>query len=289
MIEKYFVKQAFKKIDLERFFEKQFARAGFNSLSIVKTPMSTRLIVSVAKPGIAIGYSGKAIKGIGQIIEEKFGIKNPHIEVKSVEDPEYNVKYIVQGIVNDLERGINWKQVAYRAVKSLSDMPIMGFELIFKGKMMSKGGRKQKYRFISGYLKVIGDQTKYVKSTMATACTKSGTIGVRLKLVPPNVLFPDKVGEKEIVAAIKGLSVVPETKKDISKVVVEEVVEEKTADKKEEKPKVEKTEVKEKKESKDEKIVEKKEVKKTTKESTTKEKPVKKVVAKKVEEKAGDA
>ena len=90
----------------------------------------------------------------------------------------------------------------------------MGFELIFKGKMMSKGGRKQKYRFVSGYLKVIGDQTKYVKDIKVAAKTKSGVIGIRLRIVPPNVLFPDKIGEKEIINAVKGLSVVPNTDKD---------------------------------------------------------------------------
>lgn len=230
MIEKYFVKQAFKKIDLERFFAKHFLKAGFNSLSIVKTPMSTRLVVCVAKPGIAIGYSGKTIKGIGQIVEDKFGIKNPHIEIKSVEDADYNVKYIIQNIVNELEKGINWKQVAFKAVKNLSELPIMGFELIFKGKMMSKGGRKQKYRFVSGYLKVIGDQTKFMKEAIAPAYTKSGAIGVRLKLVPPNVVFPDKIGEKEIAAAIKGLNVV-HTDKDPAKVVVQEVLVDNKADK----------------------------------------------------------
>lgn len=278
MIEKYFVKQAFKKIDLERFFEKHFAKAGFNSLSIIKTPMSTRLVVSVAKPGIAIGYSGKTIKGIGQIIEDKFGIKNPHIEIKSVEDADYNVKYIIQNIVNELEKGINWKQVAFRAVKNLSELPIMGFELIFKGKMMSKGGRKQKYRFISGYLKVIGNQTKLLKETMASAYTKSGAIGVRLKLVPPNVIFPDKIGEKEILNAIKGLTIVPTTDKDIKKVVVEETIEDKsTKDIKEEKHK-------EKKEHKTEKAVEKKS-EKESKPKTEKKSEKKKDETKKEEEK----
>ncbi len=258
MIEKFFVKQRFKKLDLEKFFAKRFSKAGFNSLEIVKTPLSTRLVVSVAKPGIAIGYSGKSIKTIGSILEDKFGIKNPHIEVKSVEDPDYNVKYIVQNIVRDLEKGINWKQVAFRVVRSLSDLPIMGFELIFKGKMMSKGGRKQKYRFISGYLKTIGDQTKLVKFAMASASTKSGSIGVRLKLVPPNVMFPDKVGEKEIKEALERMK---------TKVVIEKIedgkiikVEEKDIKEIKAEVKVEKkaVEVKAVKEVKEKKVTEKK-------------------------------
>ncbi len=269
MIEKYFVKQSFKKIDLERFFAKHFAKAGFNSLSIIKTPVSTRLVISVAKPGIAIGYSGKTIKGIGKMIEEKYDIKNPQIEIKSVEDPEYNVKYIVQNIVKDLERGQNWKSVAFRAVKMLSDLPIMGFELIFKGKLMSKGGRKMKYRFINGYLKTVGNQTKLVKFAMAGASTKSGVIGVRLRLVPPNVLFPDKVGEKEIKEAIEK-KVIVEVEKEGSK--EKEIIDIKTIEKevknKEEKnnedikpKKVKSSEIKTSKENIEKKVVKEKETK----------------------------
>ena len=289
MIEKYFVKQALKKIDLERFFEKHFARAGFNSLSIIKTPISTRLVIAVAKPGIAIGYSGKTIKSIGKLMEEKFGIKNSHIEVKAVEDANYNVKYIVQNIVHDLEKGINWKRVAYRAVKNLSDLPIMGFELIFKGKMMSKGGRKQKYRFVSGYLKAVGDQTKLVKFAMGTANTRSGTIGIRLKLVPPNVVFPDKVGKIEISSAIEKINK-KEAQKSLEELQTTEKKEEATEKEttKKEKPKKEKTEDKKvdskKVESKKENVkVEKKDEK--PKAETKKDVGIKKTSKKKTETK----
>lgn len=295
MIEKFFVKQRFKKLDLEKFFAKRFSKAGFNNLDIIKTPLSTRLVVSVAKPGIAIGYSGKSIKNIGKVLEEDFGIKNPHIEVKSVEDPDYNVKYIVQNVVRDLEKGITWKQVAFKTVRALSDLPIMGFELIFKGKMMSKGGRKQKYRFVSGYLKTIGDQTKYVKFALGSASTKSGSIGVRLKLVPPNVMFPDKVGEKEIKAALEKMKnkvviekieddkIVEKVEKDIKEIKAElktEIKEEKKSEKKDVK------EIKEKRETK--KPVEKKEIKEA-KEEKPKVKKVKTVKEVKEEKKESDA
>lgn len=227
LIEKYFVKQAFKKLELEKFLEKHFSRAGFNSLSVIRNPMSTRLVVSVAKPGIAIGYSGKNIKAIGQAIEDKFGIKNPHIEIRSVEDPDYNVKFIVQNIINELEKGINWKQVAYKEVKNLSDMPIMGFELIFKGKMLAKGGRKQKYRFVSGYLKTVGNQTNLVRAIKGTAYTRSGAIGVILRLVPPSTIFPDKIGKEEIEEAAKKnkVSVEVESKATVEAKTVEDKIE----------------------------------------------------------------
>ncbi len=272
LIEKYFVKTAFKKLELEKFLEKHFSRAGFNSLSVVRNPMSTRLIVSVAKPGIAIGYSGKNIKTIGQTIEDRFGIKNPHIEIRSVEDPEYNVKFIVQNMVNDLERGINWKQVAYKEVKNLSDMPIMGFELIFKGKMLAKGGRKQKYRFVSGYLKTVGDQVKLVKAIKATANTRSGTIGIILRLVPPTTIFPDKIGKEDIERAVKKNQVSVEVEgstKIEEKIIAKELQEQITDIEKKVEPVI-------KKEVLEKKIVEKK---------TEEKKVVEKIPEKKLEEK----
>lgn len=297
MIEKYFVKQAFRKLELEKFLEKHFSRAGFNSLSVVRNPMSTRLIVSVAKPGIAIGYSGKNIKTIGQTIEDKFGIKNPHIEIRSVDDPEYNVKFIAQNMVHDLERGINWKQVAYKEVKNLSDMPIMGFELIFKGKMLSKGGRKQKYRFVSGYLKTVGDQVKLVRAIKATANTRSGTIGIILRLVPPTTIFPDKIGKEDIERAIKKNQVSVEVDKTATKeeiVIAKELQEQidNVVTKKEEVVKIKEPEkvvakVVEKKAEikKAEVIPAKKEIVKAEVKKEVKEKVVEKAVEKKIEEK----
>jgi len=205
MIEKYFINQAYNKVELEEFFAKKLSKAGFNKVEIVKTPVATKVVIYVARPGLAIGYSGKNIKFLNNKMESKFKLKNPHIEVKGIEMPEYDVKYRVDSIINGLEKGTNWRLVAYRGIKDLYTLPLMGFELLIKGKLMAKGGRKQKYRVASGYMKKVGAQLHLVKEGKGTAYTKAGAIGITLRLIPPNTIFPDKISKDDIYNAANKL------------------------------------------------------------------------------------
>jgi ribosomal protein S3 len=90
------------------------------------------------------------------------------------------------------------RQVVYKAVRELSNMPLMGYELILKGKLMAKGGRKQKHRISEGYLKKVGNQVSLVKKATGTAYTKAGAIGITLSLISPNTIFPDKISKEDI-------------------------------------------------------------------------------------------
>ena len=60
MIERTFIKQGIKKIEMEDYLKKELEKAGFTKLEIVKTPLVTRIVLNVTKPGLAIG------KGISQ-------------------------------------------------------------------------------------------------------------------------------------------------------------------------------------------------------------------------------
>jgi small subunit ribosomal protein S3 len=202
MIEKHFVDVAYKNLRLEKFFQKRLKRAGFNSMEVVKTPIATKIIIRVAKPGLAVGHGGKNIAFLKSKLETEFGFKNPHIDVKNVENMDYDVKHKVDMMINSLERGMNWRTVAYRVVKDLSRLKLMGFELIIKGKLMAKGGRKQKYRFPFGYIKKVGGMVSLVSEHKDVAHTRAGAIGITLRLIPPDVVFPDKLTKEEILEAI---------------------------------------------------------------------------------------
>lgn len=225
MIEKVFLAQAYNKLELEKFFAKKLARAGFNRLEIVKTPVATKVIIYVARPGLAIGYSGKNIKLLGTKLEKQYNMKNPHIEVKAIEHPEYDVRYRIDSLINALEKGTPWRNVIYKVARELSALPLMGYELMLKGKLMAKGGRKQKYRIAEGYLKKVGDQVSLVKTGKGTAYTKSGAIGITLSLITPNTIFPDKVDKKDIYAAAEGkYSVAKTTVAEVKEVKADAVV-----------------------------------------------------------------
>lgn len=228
MIEKNFIQQGYRKIQMENFFKKNLSRAGFSNVEVVKTPMATKIILTVAKPGLAIGYSGKNIKRITKTLEQDYGIKNPVLEIKPIENPQYNAQHLVNNIINGLERNFSWRSVVYRAVRELMATEFEGFELLVKGKLMAKGGRKQKYRVTYGYMKKVGDQVSKVNVGTGTAYTKSGAIGITLRIIPPGVVFPDKIGKEEILAQIDALyASMDETEKEEVKVLEKEAKERK--------------------------------------------------------------
>ncbi|MCD6434400.1 MAG: 30S ribosomal protein S3 [Candidatus Diapherotrites archaeon] len=259
MIEREFIEQGFKKAQIEEYLKKELGKAGFSKADILKTPMVTRIVLHVSRPGLAIGKGGKNIERITEEVAKKFGIENPQIEIMEIPNPALDAQTMADKIATLIERGYSWKSVAYRTVQDIIEAGAQGVELILKGKLAGKSGRKRKYRLAYGYMKKVGDQTKLVDYAKSTAYPKVGAIGIKLRIIRPEVVFPDKVNIAEI-----------------AKEKLEAM--EKTAEEKKEKAEEEKKSKEGKtKESKGEKKTEEKKEQKTKKEKkTTKDKKSKK-------------
>lgn len=203
MIERIFIEQGLKKIELENYMKQQLEKAGFTHLDIVKTPLVTRIVLNVTRPGLAIGKGGQAIRQLTKEIEEKFGISNPQIEIKEITNPNLDAKATVDRIVALLERGFSWRSIAFKTVKDIMAAGAQGCELILSGKLTGKGGRKRKQRIAEGYMKKVGNQIKYVDYAKRSAYPKAGAIGIKLRIIRPDVKFPDKFDVKEAIAKQK--------------------------------------------------------------------------------------
>jgi small subunit ribosomal protein S3 len=203
MIERYFIEQGMKKIRLEDYFKKELDRAGFTEMKIQKTPLVTKIILRVAKPGLAIGKKGKTIRTLTEEITEKFGIENPQLEIQQIEKPELDAQAMVDRIIALLGRGYSWRSVAYRSVDDIMHAGAQGVELIFKGKLAGKSGRKRKERLAKGYMKKAGAQSALVDYAHGAAYPKVGAIGVKLRIIRPDVVFPDKRRIEDIIAEQK--------------------------------------------------------------------------------------
>ena len=293
MIERTFVRQGIRRMEMEKYLKKELHRAGFTKADIIKTPMVTRIVVNVVNPGLAIGKSGANIKSLTDMIEKRFKIDNPQLEIRQIEQPELDAQAQADKIKSLLERGFSWRSVAYKAVKEISGAGAQGVELIMRGKLAGKGGRKRKQRIAVGYMKKVGHQAKLVDIGQASAYPKAGAIGIKISIVRPDVVFPDKVAYTELLeqriasetAEVKETTEVkeekpeakPEEKKEVKPVKKEAKVEKKPVKPKEVKKKVEEK-PKEKKEVKAVKPVKKKEPKKEEKKEVKKEEPKKEEV-----------
>ncbi|MEK6959356.1 MAG: 30S ribosomal protein S3 [archaeon] len=203
MIERTFIKKNLNKLEMEDYLSEKLDRAGFSKLEIVKTPLVTRIVLYVAKPGMAIGKSGSTIKQLTETIATKYKIENPQIEIQEIKAPNLDAKVAAEKMAAMIERGFAWRSIAFRIMKDAIDAGAQGVELVVKGKLSGKGGRKRKQRIAHGYMKKMGDQAKLVSFAKAAAYPKAGAIGIRLKIVSPDVIFPDKIDVREVVKKVK--------------------------------------------------------------------------------------
>jgi len=198
MIEKMFVKQGLKKVQLHQYLKKELGRAGFTGFDMVKTPLVTRIIVNVSRPGLAIGKGGQNIRTLTETISKVYGVDNPQLEIKEITTPDLDAKSVCDKMKNMIERGFAWRSVAFRTVQDIERAGAQGMEVILSGKLAGKGGRKKQVRFIKGYMKKVGDQTKLVDEAKVTTYPKVGAIGVTVRIIRPGVFFPDKVDVKHV-------------------------------------------------------------------------------------------
>lgn len=193
MIERKFIEQGFKKIQVEKYLAKELSSAGFTKADIMKTPMVTRVILHVTKPGLAIGKKGSNVKKITETLENTYKVENPQIEIAEIREPSLDAQAMANRIASLVESGYSWRSVSYRALRDIVRAGAAGAEIVVKGVIMGKGQRKRIARMTHGYMKKIGEQAKLVDYGLAAACPKQGSIGIKVWIVPKETVFSDKV------------------------------------------------------------------------------------------------
>jgi len=262
MKENVFVKDKLKKMAIAQYLQKKLRPAGFIDVDVVKSPISTRVVIYALRPGFVIGKSGYNIKALTEDLENEFGLNKVHIQIGELQNKDLDPKVIIENLANDISRGVAWKSAVYRAMTQMKAAGAVGAEIVAKGNTAGKGQRKRSSRYAFGYLKKAGSQKDLVAFEKRTTFPGLGTIGIRLRIVLPGTVFSDKIDVKELShrfrlsreqARLENREEVAETK-----IKVEE--KKKAAEKKEKS--TDEKEVKEKKpRAKKEKPVEKKEEK----------------------------
>jgi len=192
MIEKDFVTEGLKRTRIDEYLEKELDRAGYGGMEIQVTPLGTMVVVYAERPGMVIGRGGKTVRAITQNLKNNYELENPQVEVKEVDIPELNPKIMAHKISAMLQRGMHFRRVAYSALRRIMGAGAQGVEVTISGKI--RGSRSACAKFTDGYIKKCGEPSiKYVKKGFATAPLKPGVLGISVRIMPPDVVLPDKV------------------------------------------------------------------------------------------------
>jgi len=214
LIERKFVKEGINRSRLNTWLKRKLNRAGYVGVSLQKTPVATRVVIQVERPGLVIGRKGSNIQELTKEIEKKFGLDNVQIKIEEVPVPELNAAVMARRIARSLEKGLNFRRVMHWSLDKIMAAGAKGAEITISGKLVGKGGKARSERVSAGYLKKAGEPSRLVQVSHTQAMKKAGIIGVTVKIVPPDVVFPDKVDIEKIVKEGGVMSGDTETKAD---------------------------------------------------------------------------
>ena len=264
MIERKFVAEKLKEFQIQQYIDGALKGVGQSHIKLVRTPLGEKIIVFASKPGLVVGRGGENIKKLTKTLKKRFNLENPQIEISEVENINLDANIVAETVANTLERfgSSKFKGVGHKTMENVMNGGALGVEILISGKI--PGSRAKRWRFYQGYLKKCGDITiNGISTSYKTANLKTGTIGIQVRIMPPDIELVDKIKFKSEDFVKEG--VVEEIDdKDTKKGSTKNKKEKPKENKKEKKP-----EVKEESNSKnDEKIEEKKpdeEVSKTSK------------------------
>ena len=235
-------------------------------------------MIYAMRPGIIIGRGGETIKELARALEEKFQLPNPQISVAEIEVPEFNARVVASRVASALQRGVHYRRAGFWALNQVMNAGALGAEIIVSGKLRTERARYEKFR--AGYLPTSGEPPlRYMRTAAVHVQLKPGIFGVKVRIMPPNVQFPDKVEILENVPKIEETKPTEAVREEIRAVepekpqeVPQEKIVEKEAEKVEEKPekpkKTAKSAAKPKTKPKREKEAKKAEPTKTTEEGS---------------------
>ncbi len=188
--EQRFIDDGLQRTQIDEFFASELSRAGYGGMEVAKTPMGTQIVLKAEKPGMVIGKGGKNIRQITATLESEFELDDPQIDVQEVETPDLNARIVADRLANALERGWYFRKAGHTTIDRIMDSGALGAEIVLSGKVT--GARSRVEKFNRGYIKHNGEPAEEIVDTgQAVSVMKLGTIGVTVKIIPPDAELPD--------------------------------------------------------------------------------------------------
>jgi small subunit ribosomal protein S3 len=191
-IVKRFITESIKRTEIDEFLQKKLERAGYGGVNLSKTPLGTHVVIYAMRPGIVIGRGGETIKELAASLEQNFKVSNPQISVSEIEVPEFNAHVVANRVSSALERGVHFRRAGFWALNQVMEAGALGCEIVISGKLTTERARFEKFR--AGHYPIVGEPAlRAMKTAEVHVQLKPGMIGVRVKIMPPDAYFPDKV------------------------------------------------------------------------------------------------
>ncbi|MEM3373831.1 MAG: 30S ribosomal protein S3 [Candidatus Woesearchaeota archaeon] len=198
MIERDFISRNKTEYQIQEFVKENLKGVGLSHVKVQRTPLGEKIVIYASRPGLIIGGGGNNIKKLTKQLKKKFNLENPQIEISEITDVNLIAAVVAERIAIALEKfgTMRFKGIGHKAMADVMNAGARGVEIIISGKIPS--ARARSWRFYQGYLKKCGQPAlDLVDTAYAIAKLKSGIVGIKVSIMPPNVRLPDDVELKD--------------------------------------------------------------------------------------------
>ncbi len=186
------IEEPLGRYKIMKYLEDRLDRAGLASMDIQRTPLVTRITLAVTNPARIIGKKGRLINELTDDIKNKFNLENPQISVVEVQEPFLEPRMVAKRAAKYIEMGKKVRAVLHYMLREIIRSGALGAEIVASGKIGAKGARGKRLRVSAGYIPKAGEPARLLRIAHINANTRSGVIGVLVRIVPPGTKFPDK-------------------------------------------------------------------------------------------------
>src|SRR3989344_5554315 len=220
MIERQFIAQKTKEYYIKRFILSKLQKVGLSSIKLKKIPLGEKIIIYTSRPSLIVGSKGANIRDLTKTLKTEFKLENPQIEINEVKDIYLDPQVVAEQIASSMERfgSARFKGIRHKIMENIINSGALGVEIHISGKI--PGARAKTWRFYQGYLKKSGSiAVTGVRKAQATALLKTGIIGVKVAIMPPDLILPDhiKILTEPAPATLQAVQDKKEDKKDEKK------------------------------------------------------------------------
>ena len=184
------IKDNYNAMLINDFLREKIKDSGFSNVEISKNPTGTRVTLYVTRPGIVIGRKGTGIKELTELLEKKFGLKNPQVAVEEIQKPELSPNVMCNRMASHLERGTAFRRATMWTMQQIMENGAMGTQITISGKL--RGDRSAFEKHSAGILPRAGHHADVIVSEdIVHVETAMGLIGIRIRIARKEKLIPE--------------------------------------------------------------------------------------------------
>lgn len=192
-MERDFIAQKTKELHIKEYLKSKLSNVGLSQIKLKRIPLGEKIIIYAARPNLIVGSRGANIRDLTYYLKKEFKLENPQIEINEIKNIFLDANVVAEKIINFLEKygSARFKSIGHKMMENVMGAGALGVEIVLSGKIPS--ARAKSWRFYQGYLKKCGDVSLHVNKAIKFAALKSGIVGVKVAIMPPEIRLPDKI------------------------------------------------------------------------------------------------